>query len=81
MIAGGILGALGGSALARGYRMVRGADVPSVSWSADFLDQLLRQAMLRYLSVAHFGRGRGRYRDLEQPACETGPALADPGAR
>jgi hypothetical protein len=24
--------------------------------------------MLRYLAIAHFGRGRGGYRDLEQPA-------------
>jgi hypothetical protein len=68
MIAGGILGALGGAALARGYRMVGGGDEPSVTWTPQFLDQLCRQVLLRYLAVAHFGRGRGPYRDLDRPA-------------
>jgi hypothetical protein len=68
MIAGGILGALGGSALARGYRWVAGDEEPSVRWSAEFLDRLCHQVLLRYLAVAHFGRGRGAYRDLEQPS-------------
>jgi hypothetical protein len=63
MVAGGILGALGGSALARGYRLVGGTEEPSVRWSAQFLDRLVREAVLRYLAVAHFGRGRGDYRD------------------
>jgi len=68
MIAGGILGALGGAALGRGYRLIRGASEPAVCWSPGFLDRLCRQALLRYLAVAHFGRGQGDYRDLEQPA-------------
>jgi hypothetical protein len=68
MIAGGILGALGGAALARGYRIVGGGDEPSVTWTPQFLDQLCRQVLLRYLAVAHFGRGRGPYRDLDHPA-------------
>jgi len=68
LIAGGILGALGGSALARGYRLVGGRDDPSVQWSPDFLDQLCRQVLVRYLAVAHFGRGRGAFHEVEQPA-------------
>jgi hypothetical protein len=68
MIAGGILGALGGSALARGYRLVAGDQEPFVKWAPEFLNQLCRQVLLRYLAVAHYGRGRGRYEDLEQPA-------------
>jgi len=68
MIAGGILGALGGSALARGYRWIGGDEEPSVGWTPEFLTELTRQLVLRYLAVAHFGRGRGEYRDLEQPA-------------
>jgi hypothetical protein len=67
MIAGGILGALGGSALARGYRLVGGREEPSVQWTPEFLDALCKQVLLRYLAVAHFGRGRGAYRDIEQP--------------
>lgn len=68
MIAGAILGALGGAALARGYRWVGGQREPSVQWSPRFLDELTRQVILRYFAVAHFGRGRGAYRDIEQPA-------------
>jgi hypothetical protein len=68
MIAGGILGALGGSALARGYRLVGGREDPSVQWTPEFLDALYKQVLLRYLSVAHFGRGRGTYRDIELPS-------------
>ena len=68
MIAGGILGALGGSAVAKGYRLVAGDRTPSVRWAPRFLERLSRQALLRYLAVAHFGRGRGGYHELEQPA-------------
>jgi hypothetical protein len=68
MIAGGILGALGGSALAHGFRLVGRTGPPTVRWSTEFLDRLAGQALVRYLAVAHFGRGRGQYRDLERPA-------------
>lgn len=68
LIAGGILGAVGGSVLARGYRVIGGVEGPYVEWSPEFLDQLCRQAVLRYLAVAHFGRGRGKFEDLEYPA-------------
>jgi hypothetical protein len=67
MIAGGILGALGGAALGRGYRWVGGGEHPSVRWSAEFLDRLTVQSLLRYLAVAHYGRGRGEFRDVEYP--------------
>jgi hypothetical protein len=67
MIAGGILGALGGAALGAGYRIVRGDQAPAVTWSVPFLDRLCRQVLLRYLAVAHFGRGQGDYRDLDRP--------------
>jgi hypothetical protein len=67
MIAGGILGALGGAVVGRGYRLVGGTDRPVVRWAPEFLDRLTEQVVLRYLAVAHFGRGRGRYRDLEYP--------------
>ena len=81
MIAGGILGALGGAALGRGYRLIRGTPEPAVCWSPDFLDRLCRQALLRYLAVAHFGRGQGDYRDLEQPAHWGGLVDDELGAR
>lgn len=68
MLAGGVLGALGAAGLARGYNIARGADEPAVSWSPIFLDGLTRSALLRYLAVAHFGRGRGKYQEGEAPA-------------
>jgi hypothetical protein len=68
LIAGAILGALGGAALGKGYRLIKGEQRPAVTWSPAFLNRLCRQVLLRYLAVAHFGRGRGDYRDLEQPA-------------
>jgi hypothetical protein len=68
LIAGTILGALGGSALAKGFRLVGGTRRPSVRWSHDFLDELFRQVVLQYLAVAHFGRGQGQFKDLQQPA-------------
>jgi hypothetical protein len=61
---GAILGALGGAGLAAGYRLAQGERDPAVSWSAEFLTRLCEDAVLRYLAVAHFGRGRGDYADV-----------------
>jgi hypothetical protein len=68
MIVGGVLGALGAGGLARGYNLVRGEAEPAVRWSDEFIECLVRLALLRYLAVAHFGRGRGDYEEGEHPA-------------
>jgi hypothetical protein len=68
LIAGGVLGALGAAGLARGYNLVRGVDAPRLTWSNDVLDELVRSALLGYLAVAHFGRGRGNWSESEHPA-------------
>lgn len=67
-VLGAILGALGGAGLAAGYRLVQGEREPGVSWAPAFLSELCRQTVLRYLAVAHFGRGRGGYEDFELPS-------------
>jgi hypothetical protein len=67
MVAGGILGALGAGGVAHGYNRVRGEHAPSVRWSEEFFEGLVRSALLRYLAVAHFGRGRGDYAQSEHP--------------
>lgn len=67
-IGGGLLGALAGSGLAKGYNLVRGVQQPVVRWSDEFLEILSRSALLRYLAVAHFGRGRGGWTEGEAPA-------------
>jgi hypothetical protein len=48
--------------------MVGGRRGPAVAWGTPFLDGLFREACLRYLAVAHFGRGRGSFRDADEPA-------------
>jgi hypothetical protein len=68
MLAGAIVGALGGAGIARGHNLATGVDASSVAWSPEFLDGLVRSALLRYLAVAHFGRGRGAYAESEAPA-------------
>jgi GTPase SAR1 family protein len=68
MLAGGVLGALGGAGLARGYNLVKGVEIPTLAWTPDVLDNLTRSALLGYLAVAHFGRGRGEWTQTEPPA-------------
>jgi len=68
MIVGGILGALGAGSVARTINLARGDDGSSVRWSAEFFAGLVGAALLRYLAVAHFGRGRGDWEEGEHPA-------------
>jgi len=67
VLTGGLLGALGAAGLARGYNLVRGAKETTVCWSNEFLDGLFASALLRYLAVAHYGRGRGEWKAAEYP--------------
>ncbi|MES2099852.1 MAG: GTPase domain-containing protein [Pseudomonadota bacterium] len=67
LLAGGLIGALGAAGLARCVNLVRGTDRSFVAWNAQALDQLLEAALLRYLAVAHFGRGRGEWAQGESP--------------
>ena len=68
MLVGGILGALGAGSAARGYNLVRGEQDEGLRWSEDFFLCLVRNGLLRYLAVAHFGRGRGDYEESEHPS-------------
>ncbi len=67
LLAGGLLGALGGAGLARAVNLVRGTDRSWLAWNAEALDTSLEAALLRYLAVAHFGRGRGEWERAETP--------------
>ena len=67
LLAGGLLGALGAAGLARAVNLVRGTDKSWIAWNAEALDTLLEAALLRYLAVAHFGRGRGEWERAETP--------------
>ena len=67
MIVGGIIGALGGTAAAKGINMARGEDGSTVRWARDFFERLVVTSLLRYLAVAHYGRGRGDWDEGEHP--------------
>jgi hypothetical protein len=65
---GGLLGAAGARGLASAYNLARGSDASTVRWSPGFLTSRVAAAVLRYLAVAHFGRGRGEFVASEYPA-------------
>jgi hypothetical protein len=68
LLAGGVLGALSAAGLTRGYNLLRGTDQPALTWTEPVLDDLVRSALLGYLAVAHYGRGRGDWAAAEHPA-------------
>ncbi len=67
-LVGGLLGAAGARGLAQAYNLMRGTETSTVRWSNDVLSQLVAAAGLRYLAVAHFGRGRGDFVESGYPA-------------
>ena len=67
MIVGAVLGALGATGVAKGINMARGEDGSSVRWAGDFFERLTVTTVLRYLAVAHYGRGRGEWSEGEHP--------------
>ena len=67
LIAGGLLGALGAAGLARGINVVRDTGRSWVAFSDAAMGPLVEAALLRYLAVAHFGRGRGEWVQGEAP--------------
>ena len=67
LLAGGIVGAVGGAGLARGFNLVRGKTESMVRWNETFVEALVPAAVLRYLAVAHYGRGRGKWEASEYP--------------
>ncbi|MFC5458211.1 DUF3482 domain-containing protein [Massilia niabensis] len=72
MGAGALLGAIVGgltmAGAAWGFNQGFDRDKPTVQFADAFLQTLLVGAVLRYLAVAHFGRGRGNYVEGEAPA-------------
>ena len=66
-VLGGLLGAAGARGLAGAYNLARGSDATTVRWSSEFLAGRVGGAILRYLAVAHFGRGRGDWVAGEYP--------------
>jgi hypothetical protein len=67
MLTGAVLGAFGGAGLARGLNLARGKTGAVLRWDDAFLSRLVGSALLRYLALAHYGRGRGDWAESEYP--------------
>ncbi|HET7729257.1 MAG TPA: DUF3482 domain-containing protein [Usitatibacter sp.] len=67
MLIGALLGALGAGGAARAYNLIQGQQDGRVRWSPEFLTRQASAALLRYLAVAHYGRGRGDWTEGEAP--------------
>jgi hypothetical protein len=64
---GAIVGALTMAGAAWGFNTTTDRDKPTVQFADPFLRTLLVGSVLRYLAVAHFGRGRGNFVEGEAP--------------
>ncbi len=67
-LVGALAGAAGGAGLARGFNVLRGRSDTRLRWDDELLDGLVVSALLRYLAIAHFGRGRGEWKEAEYPS-------------
>lgn len=79
---GAIVGGLTAAGAAWGFNQRADRNEAAVQFADAFLQTLLVGAVLRYLAVAHFGRGRGNYVESEAPAfwqAEVEQALAAQG--
>ncbi|WP_312552372.1 DUF3482 domain-containing protein [Massilia sp.] len=79
---GAIVGGLTAAGAAWGFNQRADRNEAAVQFADAFLQTLLVGAVLRYLAVAHFGRGRGNYVESEAPAfwqAEVEQALAAHG--
>lgn len=61
LLVGGALGALGARGATQAYNVSRGRERGRVRWSVASLNRQVATALLGYLAVAHFGRGRGDF--------------------
>ena len=65
---GSVVGALGFAGAAWGFNASTDREQTTVQFTDEFLRTLLVASVLRYLTVAHFGRGRGHFAQSEAPA-------------
>jgi hypothetical protein len=64
---GAIIGALTMAGAAWGFNTTTDRNQPTVQFAPSFLRTLMVSSVLRYLAVAHFGRGRGNFVEGEAP--------------
>ncbi|MFO1437352.1 MAG: DUF3482 domain-containing protein [Verrucomicrobiaceae bacterium] len=63
---GGLTAGVGAYALIRSYNLVRGND-HRLRWSREHFREQVKLALLAYLAVSHYGRGRGEWKESSQP--------------
>ena len=66
-LVGGLAAGIGAYALIKSYNLVRGSD-HRLHWSREHFREQVRLALLTYLAVSHFGRGRGEWQESAEPA-------------
>jgi hypothetical protein len=66
-LVGSVVGAMTFASAAWAFNASTDRDAPTVRFSDDFLRALVAAGLLRYLAVAHFGRGRGHFVEGEAP--------------
>lgn len=66
-LTGMLVGGAGSYLLAKGFNLTRGED-HGVRWTEEHFAAQWEIALLCYLAVAHYGRGRGEWQDSEPPA-------------
>ena len=66
-LVGGLIGALTFSGAAWAFNASTDRGQSSLHFSQDFLHTQLVAGLLRYLAVTHFGRGRGKFVEMESP--------------
>ena len=64
---GAIVGAIGGTGLSVAYNRRKAIDGTVIAWSDEALKGFVVDVLLLYLAVAHFGRGRGNWRESAYP--------------
>lgn len=66
-LVGGIIGAVSGIGAAHAWNLQKKKAGADLYWSAGALEGFLLEAVLLYLAVAHYGRGRGDWQESESP--------------
>ena len=66
---GTVMGAFGFSKLAIAYNHKKDVNGTYLSWSDEALDNFFIDAVLLYIAISHFGRGRGHWINSEYPLC------------
>lgn len=68
MLTGAVIGAVAAATAAHGINVRRGRQHAWLTWNAQAMHAMVESAMLRYLAVAHFGRGQGEWKQGAAPA-------------